>query len=701
MLQYLGILNAFRRKKRGGQVMKVATDIGGTFTDLVAIGEDGSLILEKAHTTPPNFDQGVMDVLQKSGLEPKSIEAFFHGTTTIINALTERKGAKTALITTRGFRDILELARGNRPDLFNLVFEKPEPFVPRYLRREVTERISYKGEILTPLSEEDIRREVEYLKGEQVEAIAVCYINSYANEEQERKTVEKIKELWPEVYVCPSVDITKEWREYERTSTAVLNAYVMPVASSYINRLGQRLTEAGIAGNRYIMQSNGGTTTFDQAKITPINVVESGPVAGVFGASILGNLIGEPNIIAFDVGGTTAKCSLIDRGEVKVTTSYYIEKDERSAGYPIMAPVVDIVEIGNGGGSIAWIDEAGSLKVGPRSAGALPGPVAYGKGGEDPTTTDANLIAGRLSAKNFDMEVSLDRVRGALTEKVGKAFGIDAEESAESIIRVADSNMNNALKLISVRRGYDPRDFAMVAFGGGGPMHGPTLARELNIRKVIVPVAASVFSAWGMLMSDIRHDHIQTRILAFRDTPMETFNEMWKAQMEEAQTQFAAEGIAPEQTMFRFIADMRYMGQEHTVQVAAPAYPWKEEDRAEILSRFHKTHEHFYTFSLPDTPAEIVNLHLVAYGQLQKPALQEIPAHEGDISSALKETRRVFFSGDGWLDTPIYDRAKLGHGATAQGPLVVEEPTTATVVCPGQTLSVDRYGNLIVETEVE
>ena len=243
--------------------MKVATDIGGTFTDLVAIGEDGSLILEKAHTTPPNFDQGVMDVLQKSGLEPKSIEAFFHGTTTIINALTERKGAKTALITTRGFRDILELARGNRPDLFNLVFEKPEPFVPRYLRREVTERISYKGEILTPLSEADIRREVEYLKGEQVEAIAVCYINSYANEEHERKTVEKIKELWPEVYVCPSVDITKEWREYERTSTAVLNAYVMPVASSYINRLGQRLTEAGIAGNRYIMQSNGGTTTFD------------------------------------------------------------------------------------------------------------------------------------------------------------------------------------------------------------------------------------------------------------------------------------------------------------------------------------------------------------------------------------------------------------------------------------------------------
>ena len=501
--------------------MKVATDIGGTFTDLVAIDETGNLILEKSHTTPPNFDQGVMDVLEKSGVEPRSIEAFFHGTTTIINALTERKGAKTALITTKGFRDILELARGNRPDLFNMVFEKPEPFVPRYLRREVAERISYKGEILTPLSEEDICKAVEYLKKEQVEAIAVCYINSYANEEHERRTVEKIKELWPEVYVCPSVDITKEWREYERTSTAVLNAYVMPTASSYIDRLGQRLTDAGVCGSRYIMQSNGGTTTFEQAKLTPINVVESGPVAGVFGASILGKMIGEPNVIAFDVGGSGAKCSLTDQGEVKVTTSYYIEKTERSAGYPIMAPVVDIVEIGNGGGSIAWMDDAGSLKVGPKSAGALPGPVAYGKGGTEPTTTDANLIAGRLSAQNFDMEVSLEAVRRALAEKVGKPLGVDADEAAESIIRVADSNMNNALKLISVRRGYDPRDFTMVAFGGGGPMHGPTLAKELSIRKVVVPVAASVFSAWGMLMSDIRHDFIQTKILSFAEASME------------------------------------------------------------------------------------------------------------------------------------------------------------------------------------
>lgn len=681
--------------------MKAATDIGGTFTDLVAIDDSGKLIMEKAHTTPPDFEQGVMDVLEKSGIDLHSIEAFFHGTTTIINALTERKGAKTALITTKGFRDILELARGNRPDLFNMVFEKPEPFVPRYLRREVEERVSYRGEIITPLNEDDIRTAVEYLKKEQVEAIAVCYINSYANEAHERRTVEKIKELWPEVFVCPSVDITKEWREYERTSTAVLNAYVMPAASSYIDRLERRLNNAGVPDKRYIMQSNGGTTTFAQAKLTPINVVESGPVAGVFGASILGKLIGEPNVIAFDVGGTTAKCSLIDQGEVKVTTSYYIERDERSAGYPIMAPVVDIVEIGNGGGSIAWIDDGGSLKVGPKSAGALPGPVAYGKGGTKPTTTDANLIAGRLSAKNFDMEVSLDAVKAALVETVGKPLSISAEEAAESIIRVADSNMNNALKLISVRRGYDPRDFAMVAFGGGGPMHGPTLARELNIRKVIVPVAASVFSAWGMLMSDIRHDFIQTKILPFGTAPMDELNQMWESLMAQADELLSAEHISPEQTTFTFIADMRYAGQEHTVQVSAPAYPWTEEYRADIMARFHRTHEHYYTFSLPDTPAEIVNLHLVAYGRLEKPALNRIAEHKGGPETALKETRRVFFSGDGWLDAPVYDRAKLGAGINIDGPMVVEEPTTATVVCPGQHLSVDEYGNLIIETEVQ
>ena len=681
--------------------MRVATDIGGTFTDLVAVDAQGKTILTKSHTTPPNFEEGVIDVIKKSGIRPEEIEDFIHGTTTIINALTERKGAKTALITTKGFRDVLEIARCNRPDLFNMVFAKPRPFITRYLRKEVTERVAYDGTVLTPLVEEDIKAAVEYFRKEGVEAIAVCYINSYANDAHEKRTVEVIKELWPEVFVTSSIEVTKEWREYERTSTIALNSYVMPVASSYVDHLDSRLKEIGCHAKEYIMQSNGGTTTFEQAKQTPINMVESGPVAGVYGSAIIGKIIGENNIIAFDVGGTTAKCSLIDQGEVKVTTEYRIERTESYAGYPIMAPVVDIVEIGNGGGSIAWIDEAGSLKVGPQSAGALPGPVAYGIGGTEPTTTDACLVTGRLSAKNFDNEVDMENVKRAIQEKVGDAFGMNVEDAAMSILRVAEANMYNALKLISVRRGYDPRDFTMVAFGGGGPMHCAYLAKELNIRKVVVPIAAPVFSAWGMLMTDVRHDYIQTNIRRMNEVKAEELNSMWESLVAQADEQFAREGIGKENVVYSFIADMRYMGQEHTVKVKVPPLPWTEETKEEIINRFHDTHEHFYTFRLPDTPTEIVNLHLVAYGRLTKPELAEIAPHEGDVKEAVKEVRKVYFTDDGWMDTPIYDREALGSGVVLEGPVIVEEAAASTVVAKGQKLTVDTYGNLIIETEVQ
>lgn len=687
--------------KKGGIILRVATDIGGTFTDLVAVDDKGRTVLAKSHTTPPNFEEGVINVMKKSGIQPEEITDFIHGTTTIINALTERKGAKTGLITTKGFRDVLEIARCNRPDLFNMVFAKPRPFIPRYLRKEVRGRVNFEGKILTELEEEDIRAAVEFFKKEEAEAIAVCYINSYANDIHERRTVELIRELWPEVFVTSSVEVTREWREYERTSTVALNSYVMPVASSYIDRLDGRIKEIGCDAKEYIMQSNGGTTTFEQAKRTPINMVESGPVAGVYGSAILGKVIGEKNIIAFDVGGTTAKCSLIDGGEVKVTTEYRIERTESYAGYPIMAPVVDIVEIGNGGGSIAWIDEAGSLKVGPQSAGALPGPVAYGIGGTEPTTTDACLVTGRLSPENFDNEVDLDAVKRAIQEKVGDAFGMNVEEAAMSILRVAEANMFNALKLISVRRGYDPRDFTMVAFGGGGPMHCAYLAKELNIRKVVVPIAAPVFSAWGMLMTDVRHDYIQTNIRRMNEVSSEELNQMWDGLLREAHEQFAKEGVDKDQIIFHFIADMRYMGQEHTVKVKVPPVPWTDEVKEEIVNRFHDTHEHFYTFRLPDTPTEIVNLHLVAYGRLMKPSLAPIEPQQGPVEEALKETRKVYFTDEGWLDTPIYEREKLGSGAVLEGPVIVEETAASTVAAKGQRLMVDTYGNLIIETEVQ
>ncbi|WP_003541509.1 hydantoinase/oxoprolinase family protein [Desulfotomaculum nigrificans] len=680
--------------------MRVATDIGGTFTDLVSVDEQGRISIAKSHTTPPNFEQGVIDVIQKSGIDPREIEAFIHGTTVIINALTERKGAKTGLITTKGFRDVLEIGRGNRPDLYNVRYQKPTPFVPRYLRKEVEERLNYKGEVLTPLNKEQVKAVVEYFKKEKVEAIAVTYLHAYANPIHEQQTVEIIKELWPEVAVTASYEVTKEWREYERTSTCVLNSYVKPTAALYVDRLESKLSDIGVEGKKYIMQSNGGTTTFAQSKVTPINMVESGPVAGVFGAAVLGQMLGEKNIIAFDIGGTTAKCSLIDRGEVKVTTEYKIEKTDRTAGYPIKVPVVDIVEIGNGGGSIAWIDDAGSLKVGPQSAGALPGPVAYGRGGTEPTTTDASLITGRLSAKNFDNEVDLVEVSRAIHEKVAKHFNLSVEEAALGIIRIANSNMLNALKLISVRKGYDPREFTMVAFGGGGPMHAAALARELGVKKVIVPVAASVFSAWGMLMTDLRHDYIQTYIRRVNDVDLNEINQEWQKMEEQALAQYQTEDIAPDKVVFSRFVDMRYLGQEHTVKVPVPNMVWDQAAVQEVIRRFHEVHEHYYTFKLEGAPTEIVNLHLVAFGTVKKPEMYKMENIGGSAEEALLETRPVLYEGEGWIDTKVYAREKLAAEVTIEGPAIVEEPSASTVIYPGQSVTVDIYGNLIIRTGV-
>lgn len=681
--------------------MRVATDIGGTFTDLVYVNDEGEIGVAKSHTTPPNFEKGVIDVIEKSEIDQTAIKTFIHGTTVIINALTERKGVKTGLITTKGFRDVLEIARGNRPDLFNVRYEKPVPFVERYLRQEVEERLNYKGEVLTPLNKEQLSAVINYFKEQKVEAIAVAYLHSYVNPVHEIETVELIKKLWPEAAVTASYEVTKEWREYERTSTTVLNSYVKPIAATYVNRLHNKLVENKTDSQNYIMQSNGGTTTFNSAKQTPINMVESGPVAGIYGAAVLGEILNEKNIIAFDIGGTTAKCSLINQGEVKVSTDYFIEKNERSAGYPIKVPVVDIVEIGNGGGSIAWIDGAGSLKVGPQSAGALPGPVAYGQGGTEPTTTDANLITGRLSPENFDYEVDLEKVKAAIKEKVADHFGMTVEEAALGIIRIANSNMLNALKLISVRKGHNPREFSLVAFGGGGSMHAPALAKELGVKKVIVPVASSVFSAWGMLMTDLRHDYIQTYIRRINELNPIELNKEWNSIEVQALKQYQEEGVSEEKVLFTRFADIRYLGQEHTVKVPVPNGEWSDETLKEVVKRFGDLHEQHYTFKLEGTPAEIVNLHLTAFGKVLKPKMKKINSINSNIQEAYKETRPVYFEEEGWVETKVYSRSLFGKGMEVSGPAIVEEQSASTVIYPGQSLTVDEYGNLIIETGVE
>ena len=680
--------------------MRVSTDIGGTFTDIVYIDDNGKVCVNKSHTTPPNFEQGVLNVIQKCDIDPAAVKDLTHGTTVVINALTERKGAKTGLITTKGFRDILEIGRGNRPDLFNFNFKKPKSFVPRYLRLEVEERMDYLGNELTPLNEEDVKTCVEKLKKEGVEAVAIVFLHSYVNAEHEKQAKALVEKLWPEVAVTASFEVSKEWREYERTTTAVLNSYVKPSAKTYIDKLYNKLEEMDITCPKYIMQSNGGTTTFADAKEVPINMVESGPVAGIYGAAMLGEMLGEEKVIAFDIGGTTAKCSLVDGGEVKTTTEYKIEKNARFPGYPIRVPVVDIVEIGNGGGSIAWIDGTNSLRVGPQSAGALPGPVAYQKGGTEPTTTDANLVVGRLSPKNFDMDVDMDKVRAAIEEKVGKAYGIDAEEAAMGIIRVANSNMLNALKLVSIRKGYDPREFALVAFGGGGPMHAAALAKELNIKKVIIPLAASVFSAWGMLMTDLRSDDIQTYNVKLDHPDFDAINAEWEKLEEKAYADNAKKGISKEDVYFQHYLDMRYTGQDHTVKVRVPNEAMTADNLGVFIEAFHKEHEQNYSFRLEDSGVEIVNMHLASFGKIEKTPIKEIEVLPYSIEETVKEVRPVIFEGSGTLDTKIYDREKMSPGMEVEGPAIIEEISSSTVIYPGMKASVDKFGDILIETGV-
>lgn len=679
--------------------MRVASDIGGTFTDLVYLDEaTGEVGVAKASTTPANFAEGVIETLRKARLPVADTGFFVHGSTIIINALTERKGAKTALITTKGFRDVLEIGRANRPDIYNMYYTKPKPFVPRYLRFEVAERVNYKGEELQPLNPEDVRRAVERCRAEGVEAIAVCFLHSYANPSHEIECGEIINELAPDIPVTLSHQVTKEWREYERTNTVVLNSYVLPIASRYLDRLERDLASMGMRKVYHVMQSNGGIATFERGKQAPINLVESGPVAGVIGAAVIGELIGERNVISLDIGGTTAKTSLVENGTPKITTEYKIEYRRNFAGYPILAPTVDIVEIGAGGGSIAWIDKAGALRVGPVSAGADPGPACYGWGGTEPTVTDANVVAGRINPNYFlggEIPLDVERARRAL-QPIADAFHISVEQAAMGVIRLADANMVNALKLVSVRRGYDPRDFVLVAFGGGGAMHAGALMRELRVKKVIIPVQPAVFSAWGMLMTDLRQDYIRTLITRTDQVKPETLNAIFAEMEAQAAEDLAAQHVSPDNMVFQRFADMRYLGQEHTVKVPLPGGKITAESMPEINERFHQLHEHTYTFRL-ESPVELVNYHLTALGRVKKPALKPLDSRGNSLEGARKGERRVNFDELGFHQATIYERDLLPVGVTLRGPAVIEEPASTTVVFPDQQVTKDIYGFLHIE----
>lgn len=683
-------------------MIRLATDVGGTFTDLVGYDEKtGTVFTSKSLTTTHDQSVGVIDVIdraeQTSGLNPNRVGFFAHGGTTVINAITERKGVKTGLVTTAGFRDVLEIGRGNRPDLYNLQTHSPEPFVPRHLRVEVRERVGASGQVIQPLDESDICAAATLFRDEGVEAVAIIFLHSYAHPDHEQRCAEILRELLPGVPVCASHEISRQWREFERTNTVALNAYVQPIIQRYFANLEKALAAKGVYSGYYAMLSNGGVATFSQAAVSPLTLVESGPSGGAAGAARIGEILGQKDVLYLDVGGTTAKCTLIRDGKPRLDAEYKLEWTRTSPGYPVQVPVVDIVEIGSGGGSIAWIDASGGLRVGPRSAGSSPGPACYGLGGTEPTVTDAKLIIGILDPKAFAegrMPLDVERARQAMGKLAGP-LGMSIADAAQAIIDVAESNMINALKLVSVQRGHDPRDLALIVSGGAGPMLGARLGRELKAKSIIVPPHSGIFSAWGMLAAHPRADLRKTWFSPLDIGSLASLDRLFTDMEEEALAYFSLD--SKDQISFSYTVEMRYRGQEHSVSTRY--VPGLQLD--EFLEAFHIAHETAYSFRLPAARVEITILHLQAEISGKVIDCPLIGNEERSAEKARKGERSVYFGSEtGWATCPVYDRDSLPADKTFRGPLLVEEPTTTTLVHQGQILEMTERGIMVITEEV-
>lgn len=696
----------FPRPESGASI-RVAIDIGGGFVDLVAVDEQtGAMSWSKAGTTPHDLRECVREVFRRSGVEPTRVSQLLHGQTLVINAILQRKGARVGLITTRGFRDILELQRSNRRDIFNLQYRKPEPFVPRDRRVETEERTLADGRVLKEVDEKDLAAGYRRLREKNVESLAICFINSYANPENEARARELIqkwqaREAEPIRYLSISSDVCREWREYERTSTCVLNAYVMPLVDQYLCTLERDFRTLGVKGTLYIMLAEGGVASFAYAVERPIETVESGPVAGVVGALALAELLGAQNFISMDGGSTTTKASLVEGRRIRFTRDYAVERDAFRPGYPIRVPVVDIQEIGSGGGSIAWLDEMGKLKVGPVNAGAYPGPACYGFGGERPTLTDAYLVAGFLNPDYFlggTMKLHTRLAEEAL-EPVARHFGISIEAAAQAVVRIANDNSAQLLRLISVQRGYDPRDFTLIAYGGSGPMIAPFIAEELEIPRVLIPVIPpGNFSAWGLLMSDLRHTVLQTLVQRLdAKGSAALLSDTFQKLESEISDLYAAEGIT-EGVRFQRTADLRYYGQEHTITIPVPSGRYGEGDMVQMAETFAQYHEREYGFRLASA-VELVNLRVTGTRAVWKPVPKRRIGQRTVERVAPVAERKVHWANGPTLHTPVYRRQDLPLQATIRGPGIIEEPTTTIIVPPGYVASVDDFGNLLLERE--
>ena len=653
---------------------RLGVDVGGTFTDLVALSE-GRLVTAKVPSTPQDQSAGVMNSIETSEIEPDVVDALAHGMTVATNALLERRGARTALVTTEGFRDIIEIARQSRPSLYDLSEDRPPPLVPRELRFTVKERMGPEAEI-TGLDEESLNEIVSSIKESEVEAVAVCLLFAFMHPEHEERVGEALRKELPEVHVSLSSEVLPEFREYERFSTTAADAYLAPRLAAYLKNLAGKAEEVGVP-SPLIMQSSGGVVGIDDAIGDAAGCLLSGPAGGVVGAAYVGDLGGYQNLLTFDMGGTSTDVATIIDGEAQTTTETMV------AGLPIKLPMVDIHTVSAGGGSIAWADAGGALRVGPHSAGAEPGPAAYDQGGEEPTVTDANLFLGYLADEaTLGGEVMLQR---ELSEKslasLGEKLGLDPQEAALGIVRVANAEMVRALRVISVERGLDPRAFALLAFGGAGGMHACSLAEELGMDTVLVPRAGGVLSALGLAISDLRHDYVNPYLVSFENVAEGEFEKKFE-NMESS----AAEDL--EDPEYDRRADLRYRGQSFELTVEADSLEKLEEG-------FHAAHEQRYGYRMDDESVELVNLRLIATVPVEKPELDE-PTPEGE--EAESGTRQANFDGE-WQEVPVLDRERMGKGSEVSGPAIVEFKESTCVVRPGWRGAVDGVGTLVLEKE--
>ena len=675
---------------------RVAIDIGGTFTDLVGI-RDGEIVIDKTSTTPDDPTRGVAEALRGVAADIGTISDFLHGTTIAINTVLERKGAKTALITTKGFRDVYAMGRNNRPEAFNLEFRRPRPLVPRSLTWEVSARMMASGEVLQPLDDAEVEEIGRELISRGVTSAAVCLIHAYANPDHERRIGDILEKVCPGVFVSLSHEILREYREYERTSTTALNAYVGPRVRGYLDRLEGFLSDGKFAGNIQIMRSNGGTMSLGQARVQPVTMMESGPVAGMIAAGRIAELFGLERCIGFDMGGTTAKASLITDGVPEISDDYYIGGYAR--GQPMQLPVVDIVEVGAGGGSIAWTDARGGLHVGPQSAGADPGPACYGKGGEVPVVTDADLVLGRLNGGRFlsgRMGLDPKLSEAAIRSKIADPLGLSVTDAALGIARIADASMSLAVRSVSVERGCDPRDTAMIAFGGAGPLHAGSIAREIFMQRVIVPRYPGNFSALGMLLAPWRQDFVRTFVGDLGSIDAKTAQSAFDELRAAGTRRVADEDMSARQTEFQFAADLRYRGQEHTIPVPLAGADDLSGGGSPALRRtFDQLHDRRYGHAAPDEAIQIVNLRLILRAADQDLSTDWLAEAHAPEDRHPDQTRDVVFDDpQAPVASRIVWRPGLPAGASVEGPAVIEEPNSTVLIHPGDVATVTEHGHL-------